>query len=65
MSEDKVRLEVLYGNIADLDEFKLIQEMVVEGKSQLEMAQDRGISLDACKKRVQRAKEKLRKKIDV
>lgn len=65
VSEDKVRLEVLYGNIADLDEFKLLQEMAVDGKSQLEMAQDRGISLDACKKRVQRAKEKLRKKINI
>lgn len=65
VSEDKVRLEVLYGNIADLDEFKLLQEMAVDGKSQLEMAQDRGISLDACKKRVQRAKEKLRKKIKI
>lgn len=65
VSEDKIRLEVLYGNLADLDEFKLLQEMVVDGKSQLEMAQDRGISLDACKKRVQRAKEKLRKKIKI
>lgn len=65
VSEDKVRLEVLYGNIADLDEFKLLQEMAVDGKSQLEMAQARGISLNACKKRVQRAKETLRKKIKI
>lgn len=65
VSEDKVRLEVLYGNIADLDEFKLLQEMAVDGKSQLEMAQARGISLSACKKRVQRAKETLRKKIKI
>lgn len=65
VSEDKVSLEVLYGNIAELDEFKLLQEMAVDGKSQLEMAQDRGISLSACKKRVQRAKEMLRKKIKI
>ena len=63
ISEDGVKLEILYGSIADMDEFKLIKEMAVDGRSQLEMAQARQISLDACKKRVQRAKEKLRKKI--
>ena len=63
VSEDKVSLEILYGNIADLEEFKLLREMAVDGRSQLEMAQARGISLSACKKRVQRAKETLRKKI--
>lgn len=65
VSEDKVSLEVLYGNIAELEEFKLLQEMAVDGKSHLEMAQSRGISLDACKKRVQRAKELLRKKMKI
>lgn len=63
VSEDGVKLEILYGAIAEMDEFKLIKEMAVDGKSQLEMAQARQISLDACKKRVQRAKEKLRQKI--
>ena len=58
--EDGVKLEILYGSMAEMDEFKLIKEMAVDGKSQLEMAQARHISLDACKKRVQRAKEKLR-----
>ncbi len=61
--DDKVRLEVLYENVADLEEFQLIKEMVIEGKSHLEMAQARGISVSACKKRVQRAKEVLRKRI--
>lgn len=63
VSEDKISLEVTYGNLAPLEEFKLIKEMALEGKSHLEMAQARGISVDACKKRLQRAKEKLRQKI--
>lgn len=63
ISEDKISLEVTYGDLAPLDEFQLIKEMAVEGKSHLEMAKARGISVDACKKRVQRAKELLRKKI--
>ena len=62
-SEDKVSLETSYVNVAHLEEFKLLNEMAVEGKSHLEMAKARGISVAACKKRVQRAKEKLREKI--
>lgn len=62
-SEDRLDLHVLYENIADTEEFKLLTEMAIEGRSHLEMATRRGISVDACKKRVQRAKEKLRTKI--
>jgi RNA polymerase sigma-70 factor (ECF subfamily) len=64
-SEDSVDLHVLYGNVAHTEEFKLLTEMAIEGKSHLEMAKSRGISVDACKKRVQRAKETLQKKIRV
>lgn len=62
-SEDKLPLDLMYENISDLEDFKLIKEMAIDGKSHLEMATSRGISVDACKKRVQRAKETLRKKI--
>ena len=62
-SEDRLRLRLLYENLADTEEFKLIKEMAVDGRSHLEMAQARGISVNACKKRVQRAKEFLKRKI--
>lgn len=62
-SADKVRLEVMYEDVADLEEFKLVKEMAVDGRSHLEMARSRGISVVACKKRMQRAKEILRKKL--
>ena len=62
-SEDSLDLRVLYENVADTEEFKILVEMAVEGRSHLEMAESRGISVDACKKRVQRAKEALRRKI--
>ena len=62
-SEDRISLEVIYENVAHSEEFQLIKEMAVEGKSHLEMAQTRDISVAACKKRVQRAKEFLRRKI--
>lgn len=62
-SVDNLSIETVYENVAALEEFKLIKEMAVDGKSHLEMAKSRGISVQACKKRVQRAKDILRKKI--
>lgn len=63
ISGDNIKLEVMYQDVADSDEFQLLKEMAIEGRSHLEMAEKRGISVAACKKRVQRAKEFLRKKI--
>lgn len=65
VTEDRIKFEVLYENIADLEEFQLLKEMVVDGRSHLEMAQKRGISVETCRKRVQRAKDTLRKKIKI
>ena len=62
-SEDRIDLNILYENIADTEEFKLLTEMAIEGRSHEEMAKARSISISACKKRVQRAKEKLQRKI--
>ena len=63
ISNDQIGLEVIYGDIADTEEFQLLKEMALEGKSHLEMAQARGITVAACRKRVQRAKEFLQTKI--
>lgn len=62
-SKDRLNLNVLYEDVADTEEFKLLVEMAIEGRSHLEMANSRGISVSACKKRVQRAKETLRKRM--
>ena len=63
-SEDKLCLQLMYEDLAYTEEFKLLKEMVIDGKSHLEMAKARGITVNACKKRVQRAKEILRRKIE-
>lgn len=62
-SDDKVSLDILYENVSDLEAFKLLKEIAIDGKSYLEIAKSRGISVSACKKRVQRAKELLQKKL--
>lgn len=63
VSEDRINLNVLYENVADTEEFKLLSEMAIEGRSHEEMARSRGITVTACRKRVQRAKETLQRKI--
>lgn len=62
--EDGIRLNILYDDLADTEEFKLLSEFAIDGRSHYEMAKRRGISINACKKRVQRAKETLQTKID-
>lgn len=62
-SNDKLSIEVTYENVADTEEFQLLKELAIEGKSHEEMAVARGITVSACKKRVQRAKEKLQQKL--
>lgn len=57
-------IELFYGQIAESEEFKLIKELAVDGRSYLEMAQSRRISVQTCRKRVQRAKDVLRKKYE-
>ena len=65
VSSDRVGLEILYDDVADLKEFKLVKEMALDGRSYLEMAEERGISVSTCRKRVERAKKILRKKIQL
>lgn len=63
VTNDRVGLEILYEDVADLEEFKMVKAMALEGKSYLEMSRELGISMAACRKRMQRAREILRKKI--
>lgn len=65
--QDKINyidLDVLYNDIAGLEEYILIKELVLEEKSIRELAESRGISEAACKKRVQRAKQVLRNRLN-
>lgn len=59
---DSTDLRLLYGPLADREEFKLVQS-VSEGKTMLELARELDISVEACKKRVQRARAYLKKRI--
>ena len=62
-SEDNIDLHLLYGRVADSEEFQLLKEMAIDRRSYEEMADSRGISIATCRKRVERAKKILRTKI--
>lgn len=63
MIPDQIQVDLLYNDIADTEEFRIMKEMTISGRGYPELAKERGISVEACRKRVQRAREFLKKKI--
>lgn len=63
-SEDAVDPDLLYEDMSDSEEYQLVRAVALEGRPLLELARERGISVDACKKRFQRAKKLLKQKIN-
>ncbi len=64
-ANDSLDVNLLFHDIASLEEFQMVKEMALEGKTYLELSQERGISIEACRKRMQRAKDLLRKKMKI
>lgn len=54
---------IMFRGMISAEEFDLLKKIVLEKYSMLEAADEFGISVDACKKRLQRVKEKLRKQL--
>lgn len=61
--EDAFNLDFMYSDLADNEDYILLKKIALEKYSMLEAAQELGISVEACKKRVQRAKQKLKKRL--
>ncbi len=62
-AEIELDLALQYDGVVSKEDFHLLYLVAVEGYSILEAAQQVGLSMEACKKRIQRAKKKLRDKI--
>ena len=62
--EQPLDLRLQYGDLAETQEFKIVYAMAFEGKSVIELAEEMGISVDACKKRAERARKFLQKNIN-
>ena len=60
---DEEDIELLYGGILTEEEFRLLRCIVLDRDSFLETSKQFGISVEACRKRFQRIKEKMRKNL--
>ena len=61
---DPIMPETLYRGAISDEDLGLLIRFYLEGWSQKELARELGVSLNACKKRIQRAKERLRSALE-
>lgn len=60
---DPVDLKLCYGNVANTKEFQLVYAIAVEGRSCIEISEAEGITALAFRKRLERARKFLQKRI--
>ena len=60
---DPLPLRVHFGELLDTPQFRIVYEMEIQGRTLAEIATDLGISETACRKRAERARKDLQKKL--
>lgn len=60
---DEEDVDLLYGDLAARADFQLLKRVVLDGCTMLEAAEEVGITVEACKKRIQRIRAYLKKKL--
>lgn len=65
MVYDEEDVDLLYGDVAERSDFKLLKRIVLDNYSMSEAAEEFGITVEACKKRVQRMKKYLKNKLSL
>lgn len=61
VARDEHRLDVEYGDLREDPDYQLLCEFALEQRTVKELAQSRGITIAACKKRLERARKRLKK----
>ena len=61
---EDAEVDILYADLLSPDEYSLLKKIVLQRYTIADVARELGISVESCKKRVQRAKQKLRKKLE-
>lgn len=59
--EEDFAIENDFKNVVTSEEFHILKKIILDGYSHKDLAAELGISIDACKKRFQRAKERFKK----
>lgn len=60
---DEADVDLLYGDLAARADFQLLKQVVLDGCTMLEAAEEYGITVEACKKRIQRIRTYLKRKL--
>lgn len=58
-------MDLLFGGVASSEDFRLLKRVVLDRCTIPELAQELGVPVEACKKRVQRARKRLQKKLKI
>lgn len=58
-------VDLLFGDVASSEDFRLLKRVALDQCTMPELAQELGVSVEACKKRVQRARKRLQKKLKI
>ena len=56
-------MDLLFNDISGSEDFQLLKRIALDRCTILELAEELGVSVEACKKRVQRARKRLQKKL--
>ena len=60
---DDLEIDLLFSDLVDNEDYKLIKRIALDKCTILKVSQELGISVEACHKRVQRARKRLRERI--
>ena len=63
LAYDQEDVDLLYEDLAARSDFQLLKRVVLDGYTILETAEEYGITVEACKKRIQRIRKLLKKKL--
>ncbi len=58
-----ISVDLLFNDVSDSEDFRLLKRIALDRCTMLELAGELGVSVEACKKRVQRARKRLQKKL--
>lgn len=56
-------VDLLFSDLSGSEDFRLLKRIALDRCTMLELSEELGISVEACKKRVQRARKRLQKKM--
>lgn len=64
-SGELMSVDLLFGDVAGSEDFRLLKRVALDQCTMPELARELGVSVEACKKRVQRARKRLQKKLKI